>query len=91
MAWKGAEWNMKKFGPWEHVSLRDFLRFYVFLNKMVKNGHRNMKFGKNVVCMIRNKKNYKNRTYFENLAQGLKGIFLPEGLFYGFTFFLMKC
>ena len=45
---------MKKFGPLEHVSLRDFLRFYVFLNKMVKNGPRNMKFGTNVVCTIEN-------------------------------------
>ena len=48
MAWRGAEWNMKKFGPREHVSLRDFLRFYVFLDKMVKNGLMNMKFGMNV-------------------------------------------
>ena len=32
-----------------------FLRFYVFLNKMVTNGPRNMKFGTNVVCTIKNK------------------------------------
>ena len=56
MAWRGAEWNMKKFGPWEHVSLGDFLPFYVFLNKMVKNGPRNMKFGTNVVFTLLNKK-----------------------------------
>ena len=39
---------MKKFDPREHVSLRSFLRFYVFLDKMVKNGLMNMKFGMNV-------------------------------------------
>ena len=66
---------MKKFGPREHVSLRDFLRFYVFLNKMVKNGPRNMKFGTNVVGTIRNKKKSNNWPYLENLARGPKGIF----------------
>ena len=61
---------MKKFGPREHVSLRDFLRFYIFLNEMLKNGPRNMKFGTNVVCTRRNKKKLNNRPYFENLARG---------------------
>ena len=42
-----------------------FLRFYVFLNKVVKNGPRNMKFGTNVVCTIRNKKKLNNRLYLE--------------------------
>ena len=66
---------MKKFGSWEHVSLRDFLRFYLFLNKMVKNGPRIMKFGTNVVCTVRNKNKYNNRPYLENLAGGPKGTF----------------
>ena len=66
---------MKKFGPREHVSLRDFLRFYVFLNKMVKNGPRNMKFGTNVVCTVRNKNKYNKRSYLKNLAGGPTGTF----------------
>ena len=72
---------MKKFGPREHVSLRDFLRFYVFLNKMVKNGPRNMKFGTNVVFTIENKKKLNNRTYLENLTCGTEGFFGPHAFF----------
>ena len=52
-----------------------FLRCNVFLNKMVKNGPRIMKFGTNAVCTIRKKKKENNWPYLENLARGPKGIF----------------
>ena len=42
---------------------------------MVKNGHKNMKFGKNVVCTIENTKKLNIRPYLENLARGPVGIF----------------
>ena len=51
----GAEWNMKKFGSKEHVSSMAFLRFCVFLNKMVKNGPMNLRLGTDVDFTIRNK------------------------------------
>ena len=53
---------------------------------MVKNGPRNMKFGTNVVCTVRNKNKYNKRSYLENLAGGPEGIFRPEGLFHDFVF-----
>ena len=36
---------------------------------MLKNGHRNMKFGMNVVCTMRNKKIQNNRPYLENFPK----------------------